>query len=314
MVPRFRATWAAAALATAHPPRLRHPNKLVVQSVACPAGAALGGDVTVTRWAAATPPDSWAPPKVRVLPGYFIYGNSAPGTTAWHQNFADPRLFGYYDTALFAQDEMQVAEHPVLASVPRAMEAAGERAYTEENGQPTPILVAGAERRVEVDTGPDLAPGRLSGLYGNRFGAASPDVVRSACRVIVPPTVSNIIAIAALSGGRGPYSPEELRHTLVTAYTGYRAAVLESAGTVEVHTGFWGCGAFGGHRVLMSALQIVAAGMAGVDTIVLHHGDASGKHPIHEAEQLVAGLSRDTTTMLAELDATRFFWGVSDGN
>lgn len=37
MVPRFRATWSAAALAAAHPPRLRHPNKQVVQAVACPA-------------------------------------------------------------------------------------------------------------------------------------------------------------------------------------------------------------------------------------------------------------------------------------
>ena len=314
MVPRFRATWSASALSAAYPPRHRHPNKQVVHDVACPPGSALGGDVSVTRWDPMALPATWSPPKVQVVPGYFVYGRSAPGTTAWHQNFADPRLFGYYDTALFAQDEMQVAEHPVLASVSPALEAAGERPYTEENGHPTPILVAGAERRVAVDTAPDLAHGRMSGLYGNRFGAATPAVVRSACTAVVPPTITNIVAIAAISSGHGAYTPGELLHTLVTATTGYRAAVLESSGAAHVHTGFWGCGAFGGHRVLMTTLQVVAAGLAGVDTLVLHYGDASGKHPIEDAQQLLAGLSRDTSGTLAELAAHGFRWGVSDGN
>ena len=46
----------------------------------------------------------------------------------------------------------------------------------------------------------------------------------------------------------------------VTLIAGFRAAVLESDGNaVVVHTGFCGCGAFGGHRVLMAMLQLVAA-------------------------------------------------------
>lgn len=35
----------------------------------------------------------------------------------WHINFADKHLFGYYGGGLFAQDEMQAAEIPTLASV-----------------------------------------------------------------------------------------------------------------------------------------------------------------------------------------------------
>jgi hypothetical protein len=39
----------------------------------------------------------------------------------WHINFADKHLFGYYGGGLFAQDEMQTAEMPILASVREAL-------------------------------------------------------------------------------------------------------------------------------------------------------------------------------------------------
>jgi len=32
----------------------------------------------------------------------------------WYVNFADPRLFTAYGSGLFAQDEIQAAEHPIL--------------------------------------------------------------------------------------------------------------------------------------------------------------------------------------------------------
>ncbi len=34
-----------------------------------------------------------------------------------------------------------------------------------------------------------------------------------------------------------------------------------------IHTGFWGCGAFGGNRTLMVILQALAADLAGVETV-----------------------------------------------
>ncbi|MFA6168681.1 MAG: hypothetical protein WC700_18810 [Gemmatimonadaceae bacterium] len=43
-------------------------------------------------------------------------------------NFADPRLFTAYGSELFAQDEMQVAEHLAFGAVRgRCMRAGGRR-------------------------------------------------------------------------------------------------------------------------------------------------------------------------------------------
>lgn len=39
-----------------------------------------------------------------------------------------------------------------------------------------------------------------------------------------------------------------------------------------IHTGWWGCGAFGGNRRLMAILQFAAAQLAGVDAVVFHRG------------------------------------------
>jgi hypothetical protein len=94
-------------------------------------------------------------------------------------------------------------------------------------------------------------------------------VVRRATRPIDPPTVSNFVAMAAPAGGRDRYDAGEIESVLITAWTAFGAARIEShrsgPQTVAVHTGFWGCGAFGGHGVLMLILQILAAEMGSVD-------------------------------------------------
>jgi hypothetical protein len=219
---------------------------------------------------------------------------------------------------------MQVAEHPVLAAVREALLAAGSPARTKDGTAPTPILVAGAERRVSIATDPNPAAGRPHGLYGTAFARAPADAVRRATTRIDPPTVTNVIAIAALPGGWGDYEPGEIRTTLVTAYTGFRAAVLESAriagegvGTM-VHTGWWGCGAFGGDRVLMALLQVVAASMAGLPRLVVHTGSPGGETPLAGALALARELASDdavgTTDLLAAIHARGFRWGTSDGN
>ena len=60
---------------------------------------------------------------------------------------------------------------------------------------------------------------------------------------------------------------------------------------VVVHTGHWGCGAFGGNRVLMALLQVVAARMAGLERLVFHAGAPGGDAPIYEALSLLAELA-----------------------
>ncbi len=287
------------------------------------------GSIGYSRWAAMALPDHLDPAPadlVASVPGFFDYRPVLGGHDAveWHLNFADPHLFVAYAGGLFAQDEMQVAEHPALGALKQALVAAGVETRTNGSDRPTPVLVTGVERRVSIETNPDPAAGRPHGLYGNAFAAADPDAVRRATTPIDPPTITNLIAIAAIAGGWGRYTPDEIHRALVTAYTGFRAAVVESdrltvePARVAVHTGYWGCGAFGGNRVLMAALQVVAARMAGLERLVFHTGSPGGDVPLTDARSLIGeltvGKAINTADLLAAIEEQGFHWGVSDGN
>jgi Poly (ADP-ribose) glycohydrolase (PARG) len=319
------------ALMAQHPPVWRDPNKQVVFDVACRPGDSHGGQLGYSRWAAMALPDGielvTAGELVLDRDGYFDYEpvlDPADGIE-WHVNFADSQVFGYYGSALFAQDEMQVAEHPALGALREALVAGGQRAVTMDRGEPTPVLVTGVERRCRIATDPNDPEGRPHGLYGNAFARARPDAIARATTRIDPPTITNLIAIAAPAGGRGRYRRAEIELVLVTAFKGFRAAVLESERArgdgvrVAVHTGYWGCGAFGGNRVLMALLQVVAARMAGLDRLAFHTGAPGGRGPLDEALRLVgkeaaAGTSSTTADLIVRMEAMGFEWGVSDGN
>lgn len=328
--PMFRWSCDAARLMAEHPPRVRHPNKQAVLRLACPQGFTARGTVTCSRWQAMPLPamlDLSVKTEVAGRPDVYDYRPTPLAGTAmeWHVNFADPHLFVAYGSGLFAQDEIQVAEHPVLGSLREALEAAGHPARTAERGQPTPVLVRGAERRVAVATDPSAAEGRPLGLYGNRFAAASVEAVERATKLIDPPTVSNLIAMAAPTGGPGAYKRQEIDCILRTAFTGFAAARIESrealgeSAQVVIHSGFWGCGAFGGNRVLMTLLQVLAAKLARIDRLVFHAVDKAGLATVAEAERCLAseagqGQEADVEGVLWGLVAHGFAWGVSDGN
>jgi hypothetical protein len=331
MTPSFTVTLDAWALLREHPPQLRHPNKVALLEVAYPPGATASGQIIVTRWTASLPATLPLPPTrpADIQPNFYDYRPVAdPGSAVeWHVNFADPRLFGAYGSGLFAQDEMQVAEHPLLGSVREALLARGLAAKTSDETGPTPVLVRNVERRLEIATDPDAAAGRPAGLYGNRFGAAPAEVVRKAARRVDPPAFSNIIAIAAPAGGAGEYTTGDIRAILKTAVTAFGAARVESIDTdtdtprtVVVHTGFWGCGAFGGNRKLMVALQALAARAAGVDRLVLHAGDRSGiddaGRGLDVAESIASkcGSRAPVEDVVERCAMLGYRWGVSDGN
>jgi len=249
----------------------------------------------------------------------------ATDAVEWHVNFADPHLFVAYGSSLFAQDEMQVTEHPALGALKEALDAQGQHAVTVENGRPTPVLVMGAERRCRVATDCSPAEGRPQGLYGNEFARAEADTLRRAITRIEPPTITNLIAMAAPSGGYGRYGISDMETVLATAFTGFRAAVLESMRQrgvtcpVGVHTGFWGCGAFGGHRVLMATLQMLAAEMAGLERLVFHTFDTPGTKALDAARVLIERILASasvivTRELIRRVAAMGFEWGVSDGN
>jgi hypothetical protein len=311
-----------------HPPRWTHPNKRAVFEIACPPGAAHQGTIGYSRWAPEPLPERMrrGGDLVTAVPGYFDYVPVLDDADAieWHLNFADPDLFGAYAGRLFAQDEAQVAEHPALGAVKEALEAmVGIRPMTADSTGPTPVLVTGVERRVVVSTDPDPAAGRPNGLYGNAFAAATPDAVRAATRRIEPPTVTNLIAMAAPYPGRGTYDARTIETVLITAYTGFAAAVRESAllggpdARVAIHAGYWGCGAFGGDRTLMALLQLLAAGTASVNRLVFHTGQPGGEPPLLDAMAIEAELIPDDTietrALIDAIAARRFHWGLSDG-
>jgi hypothetical protein len=317
----LRREYDPAELLRSHPPVLRHPHKRLVFDLACPRGAAHAGRIELTRWGAASLPSraDLAPVQVALVPGYYDYAGDDAGV--WHVNFADPSLFVAYGSPLLAQDELQAAEHPLLGCLREALKAEHQPALTEEDRAPTPVLVAGVERRCAIDTAPH--PDRPGGLYGNRFAEATAETVRAAVRVIQPPTRTNLIAIAAPSGGWGTYRLEQLEGVEVTAATGFRGAVEESrrrwpGRPVEIRTGFWGCGAFGGNRVAMTLLQALAARLAGVDRIVFHAADDAdaAREGLAALERVIAAGTpgESVSAILERVRELQYEWGESDGN
>lgn len=327
--PLYRRSYDADTLLRQHPPKFHHPHKAALFEMAYPAGESATGRVEVTRWSRHVPAILPVPEELPtgIRPDFFDYAavGDPARTVEWHVNFADPALFVAYGSRLFAQDELQVAEHPLLACVREALLAEGLPAKTVDETGATPVLVRDVERRLEVSTDVNSAAGRPAGLYGNQFAASPLDAVRRATRKIRPSTSSNIIAMAAPSGGRGEYTAREITSVFSTAYTAFSAALQESAAgdagrRVVIHSGFWGCGAFGGNRRLMVALQALAARAAGVGLLVMHSGNRNG------AEEMARGL--EVADMLAfrcgpacPLDRIvertamlGYRWGAGDGN
>lgn len=327
-LPIRRATFAVDELFAAHPPRWVHRNKKALYEHLCPPGTRHSGELTVSRWAVRPLPlgarGADATTQIELRPDVFTYDQPAASASEWHLNFAHSSLFIAYGGPLFAQDEMQVAEHPVLACVRERLAARPEPGLaplTREHEVATPVLIRGAQRRGAVATAPNADEGRPYGLYGNSFGRAPVDAVLRAARRIDPPTTSNILAMEAPAGAYGRYTLEQIFDILTTAYTGFVATRCESvhaAGadvSVIVHTGHWGTGAYGGDRVLMAMLQFLAARAAGLDRLVFHTFDEAGARPCRDALARLDAMGEATLEeALTQLDAAGFQWGVSDGN
>ena len=310
-----------------HPPKLRHANKKLVYQIACPPNSVHHGRLVFSRWptrsVATIDPSFSYDTTIDSIGGYFGYDRSTiDNQVEWYLNFAHADLFCAYGFAVFAQDEIQVAEHPALASLREALLSAKIEPFTVERGAPTPILIRGVERRCAIATDPNPALGRLQGLYGNNFARASADAIAGATKPIDPPTITNIIAIEAPSGGYGSYQYDEIEYILTTAVTGFTAAKIESQlacadPTVVIHSGFWGCGAYGGNRILMALLQLLAARLARIDRLVFHTGEPAGAASFAKAEQLLERLISsylEIADLLTSIEAMKFHWGVSDGN
>lgn len=194
-----QASFDANELATDHPPRWLHPNKKLVYALACPRGAdSHRGTLHYSRYKELPLPSLYVPDdamkqktQLEMREDAFTYEPTAQEeegrpVVSWYKNFAHSHLFIAYAGGLYAQDEMQVAEHPILASLREALTSSRDKRYTvppsvsrgednnklkltevvvvlrfrpltTEGNEPTPILIRGVERRIFVKT--DRNPG-----------------------------------------------------------------------------------------------------------------------------------------------------------
>ncbi|GBB89541.1 hypothetical protein RclHR1_16260001 [Rhizophagus clarus] len=217
----------------------------------------------------------------------------------------------------------------------------------------TPILIRGVERKVQVKTDVNENEKRPFGLYGNVFAIASPETIKLATTIydkrIDPktgsPYYSNIIAIEAPKYGRGSYTFDTIKRILATAYSGFLAAKFESLvekGILErnheenqehtkinikeesvskprviIHTGNWGCGAYGGNISIMSCLQIAAAHLAGIDKIIYHAmgNQIDFNSGLQVYNELVKDAEGDVKVdkFIINVESKDFQWGLSNG-
>jgi hypothetical protein len=239
------------------------------------------------------------------------YDYPAPnsGETHWHVNFADPALFFGYGGPLFAQDEVQTAEHPHLGSVREIMKRFGATdnrwaPKTCERDAPTPVLITDVPRMWNVRD-----------LYGNVFPRTPLEKVLP-CFIPLDgcKQLSNIIAMSSLQPSRPgtPYTLEQIHYLFHTAHIAFSHAVHMSPvdRKLVIHTGNWGCGAFGGNKLVAALTQIMAARLAGVDELIYHTYDRQSFLILVTSDDLL----RRTDLTLPRVEALKLVWGAGDGN
>ena len=148
-------------------------------------------------------------------------------------------------------------------------------------------------------------------IYGNAFAKAAPETLQKAFQSVQPPQIVNLIAIEAPSYCEGRYTPEQVKYILTACYTGFKAAQIlaNKAAALKtgfpqtptrrgsrsgpntfatiIHTGWWGCGAYGNNRQMMLITQILAANWAQVDRIIFHTQTNNYQKDIDKAQEAV---------------------------
>lgn len=257
--------------------------------------------------------------KVSAVKNYFHYDEdvSADSKKVWFLNFADYNLFGYYDGMLFAQDEIQTLEHPLLGSVCEMLygediENLEPTTAEKFNFNPRPYLVQNVPWWIRVDTSPDRSG---INVYGSNFRNLPIEDVKKKVGVVDGKFFNNIIAVAAPTpNSYEEYSERELEYIIQALVSSFGPAKkLSGEKKCVIHTGNWGCGAFGGNRELMYLVQLYVANLFGVDEIVFH---AASDDLFVSARQKLEKLKlchnlEDAVECLLDM---HFVWGESDGN
>eukprot|EP01080_Neovahlkampfia_damariscottae_P001778 gene1778-547_t len=219
---------------------------------------------------------------VRYISDFYNYNNltSNDNEMNWWVNFADEYLFCGYSLELFAQDEIMVAEHPILSCLKESLDYLSYKnvryspytSQTKNQKFATPILIQNVERKLEFNTSP--TEDNKNGIYGNHFKNSSFEQIKKVTTIIEPSTYSNIVSIEAPRPSKGIYTKQQITYALGASYTGFYSAKLETyilgKESIVIHTGDWGTGAFGGNKILMYVIQILSAQLVGINYLVFH--------------------------------------------
>ncbi|KAL4492949.1 hypothetical protein ABPG72_020728 [Tetrahymena utriculariae] len=250
----------------------------------------------------------------------------------WHINFADNELFGFCLSNLFAQDEIQCAEHPLLYPVSRAMKLKNDNKFipkTIDLNQATPILLYNVPHQVRFNFSPNQQI--PTGIYGNNFKKYNYQQISTRMEILNQPKSTNLIAMAALQHGFGCYTIEQIKTLFQTAYLAFRQAKIFSQKEtknpnveVTINTGNWGCGAFGNNMVLIGIVQHLAAYLANVSEIVYYTFNNEGTEAYLQAmkyyKQILQERYQEQSTdkivdeWVRKIEMYKLKWGVSDGN
>jgi len=235
------------------------------------------------------------PTKIIMEQGNFSY---PAGPHHWTANFGDKNVFYGSATDLCAQDEIQALEHPILSFVHNYAKEHSLSVIHLEEGHA--LLVQGAVRRAVLDTetefeGLQELDGNTSKgtLYGKNFGKARKEHIEAAIQKIAPQENNLFVMSAPDVRARQEgslYSEEDIWALLHNSYTAFKAIQRKDPDAI-VHTGNWGCGAWGNDPTLVAVIQLAAARMAGIKEV--HY------YPLNEQEALVTAAQ-----ILNQIEAT----------
>jgi Na+-transporting methylmalonyl-CoA/oxaloacetate decarboxylase gamma subunit len=173
----------------------------------------------------------------------------------------------------------------------------------------------------------------LLSILGNNFSSSSESTVLKSYKYLKTPQIINIIAIEAPKYGQGLYTPEQIKYILHECFTAYSAAKSLANKTYAlnnqrnptspiktyIHSGWFGCGAYGGNRIIMIILQILAVKMAGIDKLILHTVTSNFRQEIDAAETCLKNIFNNNQSSLSMDDVIdrivteNFQWGSSNG-
>lgn len=151
-------------------------------------------------------------------------------------------------------------------------------------------------------------------IYGNAFAQASKEDLKEALHFLPSPQRINLIAIEAPKYGHGFYTREQIEYILMAAYSGFKAARISARKThllnrnrqqylltshsplrTIIHTGWWGCGAYGNNRQMMILTQIIAAHWARIDELYFHVINNEFDADIRRAHDIARALLFETS-------------------